>query len=324
MKADEKQLWLQYLPEHVSLYYVDYNENLDEEIEVLEESIVKNSLYPIMEDVLEAYDDRGIQEVQNILNDMRNRMESDGIAWDEEWEDEIRDAIYEKDSSSLLEDLLRNTHPVPAFYDLGMKYGGLYSADDDEVSRAVTQVCEALQIPLDDSDRVEAIRDILLSCGDDAYLRIYFKSCLDTLLCGVKDADFKTVQFKGLFTVALHDPMGGGGWSEEIKLDCKFKFNRKNLHHSDGADRYSYYDVYGCDAEGDEPRFSIHSSKQASETAESNIEAVKETERKYDETHRNGGCTFGDTRMARHRDVEYRNDFPCGWKCPHCGQFWID
>ena len=24
------------------------------------------------------------------------------------------------------------------------------------------------------------------------------------------------------------------------------------------------------------------------------------------------------------RDVYYKNEIPCGWHCPHCGQFWID
>lgn len=47
-------------------------------------------------------------------------------------------------------------------------------------------------------------------------------------------------------------------------------------------------------------------------------------EKSYIETYKNGSCTHGDMDINRHRDVYYRNDFPCGNKCPNCGTFWID
>lgn len=46
--------------------------------------------------------------------------------------------------------------------------------------------------------------------------------------------------------------------------------------------------------------------------------------KEYDRVYKAGGCTLGDTDMRRHRDVYYRNVFPCGSVCPHCGQFWGD
>jgi hypothetical protein len=51
---------------------------------------------------------------------------------------------------------------------------------------------------------------------------------------------------------------------------------------------------------------------------------ILENDKKYDETFKNGKCTFGDTDFNRHRNVSYINDYPCGHKCPHCGTFWID
>ena len=49
------QSWKDYVPQSVSLYYVDYRENLDEHEELQEKCIRQNDLMPLTKEVLEWY-----------------------------------------------------------------------------------------------------------------------------------------------------------------------------------------------------------------------------------------------------------------------------
>jgi hypothetical protein len=69
--------------------------------------------------------------------------------------------------------------------------------------------------------------------------------------------------------------------------------------------------------------FSFDAAK-GKKSASSPLAAEALQDRKYARIYRQGKCTFGDMDIRRHRNVYYRNDFPCGNKCPHCGTFWID
>ena len=51
----EKQSWTDYVPHSVSLYYVDYRENLDSHDDLQEQCIRRNSLGPLEEQILEWY-----------------------------------------------------------------------------------------------------------------------------------------------------------------------------------------------------------------------------------------------------------------------------
>ena len=54
----EKQSWTDYVPHSVSLYYVDYRENLDSHDDLQEQCIRRNSLSPLEEQILEWYADQ--------------------------------------------------------------------------------------------------------------------------------------------------------------------------------------------------------------------------------------------------------------------------
>lgn len=51
--------WKDYVPRYVSLYYVDYNENLDSREDLQERCIRRNSLHPLEEQVWEWYAEQG-------------------------------------------------------------------------------------------------------------------------------------------------------------------------------------------------------------------------------------------------------------------------
>lgn len=74
----EKQSWTDYVPHSVSLYYVDYRENLDSHDDLQEQCIRRNSLSPLEEQILEWYADQEHGNLQGYLSEIRNEMEADG------------------------------------------------------------------------------------------------------------------------------------------------------------------------------------------------------------------------------------------------------
>lgn len=106
------------LPKEVQLYYVDYNDNLDEHLDLLQECIEAKNFDTLYEKIDEWYIGSSDYEFDNILNELKEDIEytfdiEDASEILEEFEDEIRDAIYERDSSDILGDLLSNTSNIP-------------------------------------------------------------------------------------------------------------------------------------------------------------------------------------------------------------------
>ena len=63
--------WKDYVPRYVSLYYVDYNENLDNHEDLQERCIRRNSLHPLEEQVWEWYAEQEHDNLQEYLADIR-------------------------------------------------------------------------------------------------------------------------------------------------------------------------------------------------------------------------------------------------------------
>ena len=325
----EKQIWEHYLPENVYLYNVDYRDVLGESEEtrkLIYDVIQRNSFYPLSENVYDWWDHPDCDYIE----EMREQIENDGYVWNDDWIDEIREVFWDRDKSDPIRDLLANTGDIEMYYSLCDWYSDAWAKSDEEYERVIDQICQTLQIPKNDQKRRKIIDSLYGNSGDGCALHIYFKCPLELVVSGEKyderedKPDFKTIKFKGQYTVALHDQFNGGGWSEEIDLDCEFEFKRENLQYANYGERYSYYDVYGVHIEADAPTFSMESSESAASVETSSINQSIERELEYERVFRAGGCTFGDMKFTRHRDIYYINSFPCGDKCPHCGTFWVD
>ena len=319
-----EKIWEKYLPETVYLYCVDYQSTLEYDKKMIHDVIQRNNFYPITETIYDWWDNPEADYIQRMKDDM----ELDDIQWNHEWEDEIREALWDRDKSTPMDDLISNTGDVEMYYDLCDWFGGAWQYTTEEQEAQIDMICRLLQIPKNDKRR-KKVDDLYSNSCDGGVLRIYFN-------CNIKDvvssenkfdehaADFRTIKFKGKYTVALHDQINGGGWSEEIYLDCTYEFKRSNLQYAHYGDRYDYESVYGCKIVADAPIFSMEDEKCA-DVPDSKSNSNIEREEKLTLIFKSGSCTLGDMDMRRHRDVYYRNDyFPCGWKCPHCGTFWID
>ncbi len=326
--SEEVKTWEDFMPTYVSLYYVDYNSDLDHETKTLQECLSQNSMCPLDEKIWDWWDFPEEYYLKDILEAMRQ----EGLECEyDEHLDEIRDYLYEHDTSDPIHDLLRNTTSLAIYYDLGYQVDGWHEAflcepwrntsEEDEVSN----VAKILGISRDSKQWKDL--ETMVCQADSGELRIYFP--MDDLEALINNDvnDFKSIRFKGRFAVGVIDVVRGGGDVCELDLDVEFPFVRANLIFSD-CDHYSWEDIAGTYTDWCKnyhmPVLSMDEPKSDIEIAESSSSAEIKRQAQYEATYRAGGCTLGDTDIRRHRGVYYRNDFPCGSVCPHCGQFWID
>jgi len=323
----EKKVWEEYIPSYVSLYYIDRGSSLDGETDLLQECLERNELFPISEKIDDWWD----YPEGPYMDEIKGKMEDDGLGDEfEESFEEIREALWAKDDSDPVGELLDKTE-VNLYYDLGLWVPDIYwDPDPDKAADYWTEkVMDRLGLDKKNEGLKDEIRTMVLQgCG--AYLRIYWGGDIRKFINheGTKDPkkDFRTISFKGNFLVALVNPTEGSGdrlW--DTPLDVKYTFSRENLRVSK-TDRYSMEDIWDnvIIREGGEPTVSTQYEKKAKRVGESVASKLRAREKEYEKTFKAGSCTFGDTKYSRHRDVYYRNDYPCGHVCPHCGQFWID
>lgn len=132
--------WKDYVPRYVSLYYVDYNENLDNHEDLQERCIRRNSLHPLEEQVWEWYAEQEHDNLQGYLADIRKAMEADGKA--DEYarnEEGIKDLLYERNSIDPTDELIDNSAVTNMFYSLGVEIEGyVYGSNARKESEAIS------------------------------------------------------------------------------------------------------------------------------------------------------------------------------------------
>lgn len=325
MKKKIQEIIDKYVPEEFYLGYVDCNDNLDEYTDLLQESIKNNSLNSLKETCYEWYDEEAAEEIHHIISDIEEKMKEDGLSIDP-YEEYIREEIWNRNMSDPVKELLNNTSEIIMFYSTGEEIPDMYGADDEEEKECLSKIKEVLEIKDDKYD--EKITDMMYQASGGE-LRIYFTRNLEDMIsCKMENnevKDFTTIRFSGRIAVAIVDSMNGSGDHCFVKTEVTLPFKRSNLF-VDKQVKYSYtYEICGmvsdwCD--DTEVKFGYEETKK--EIEESKSSEWVEKQKKYDETFMAGGCTFGDMNITRHRDVYYRNEYPAGNKCPHCGTFWID
>ena len=108
-----------YIPQYVSLYYVDYR---DEHEDIQEECIRSNNMEKLYEKAYEWYEEQESSNMHDYLEETRKNMETDNLAGEfEEHEDEIRELIYDRNDSDPVKDLIRNSSVTNFFYSLGVE-----------------------------------------------------------------------------------------------------------------------------------------------------------------------------------------------------------
>ncbi len=324
--------WRSYLPDYVSLYNISYDDNLHDSrdgIKLISNCLEKNNLYPLSETIFDWWE----YPEGYYLDEMQKSMEADGIEWNEEWVDDIREALWYKDESTPIDDLLRNTGSVNMFYSLNVEIDGWHEAifatpwRGDSEAMAAYKMRRALKIQKG-TKAAKQIATIVANASYGGDVRIYFNAHLKDMLSTEYEvaADFKSIHFKGTFVVALYNSLEGAGYFEEIELDLSIPFDRDNLSLSE-TDRYNIEECFGMAydwlRDTNAPKMSHEKVGKKPKKSSKNAQ-MRNQEAEYERIFNSGKCSLGDTNYKRHRDVYYSNDFPCGSHCPHCGQFWVD
>ncbi len=323
----QKKTWDEYVPQSVTLVYIDSEHNLDSCEDLQEKCIRENSMEALIERVATWYYEQESDNLYSMIEEIRRKMVADGNGeeYDRHSED-IQDLLCERDGQDVIYQLIHNSQPVDMFYSLGVEIKG-YSPGgcgrEESEDRAACKIRRALK--LKKGQYREQIEELIGNAPYGGELRIYFNTRFDKLISGYGYKDFKSIRFHGDVVVAIADSPQGSGHHIRLPLDITLPFNRDNLF-VDSEVHYSYAREI-CGLAGDwcrstrwqtgmqTPRGSIQKSRM---TAHQSKEALYET------VFRNGSCTFGDMNIRRHRNTCYVNHFPCGTHCKDCGTFWID
>lgn len=314
---------IELLPKKVSLYYVDYSDNLSEHLDIVQAAIHGNS--DELDEIFTYWDTW--ESVKYLLDELKNDIErkyeiDDAQDLIDEYIDDLRDEIYYRDTSTPLADLIRNTGEQVFFYDTGMSIGD-YTTD---IRERVSDCKRALRIPQKNKDFDSQLTDMCCNAGYGGQLVIYFYDDLERWLnLDRKKILPNAIEFSGSVTVAIVNHMNGSGGDTEIGHSFWLPFDRQNVF-LDKTISYNYtYSVCGmisswCNG----TQVELTRKRTHKKAAHSPTNDHIERERQLDATFKDGKCTPGDMKYSRHRDVTYINEYPCGSKCPHCGTFWID
>lgn len=316
IKADtNRQSWKSYVPKRTTLYYVDYNEDLDGREDLQEQCIRDNSLWPLQEQVLEWYGEQEYGNLRSYLSDIRKEMEAAGKSAEyNQHEEEIKDLLYERNDTDPTDDLISNSALTNMFYSLGVEIAGYeYGCATRKESQAMSchKVRHALKLKKGQFDKeLKELVDNAI-CGGE--LRIYFNAMFNKLVTGDKEDDFRSIRFHGNVIVAIADSGEGSGYHVTLPLDITFPFKRDNLF-VDSQVHYSYAnEICGMlNSWCDSTRWETGMRPLKSDLPKSKMAKHQQTEAQYQRTFKEGGCTFGDMNYHRHRDLHYINSFPCG------------
>lgn len=314
----EENKWKEYLDESYYLDEVDRCEITN--YDVIEECVRECSFTPMDEWLFDDLLDMECQNVDIIMGDIRNRMSEDGLI-DVYFENiqEINDEIYSRNESRPLNDIVRNTGDVVFYYSTGVYVPEGWCLGDDERSAVKLSIANSLRLDISRKEVDDFIEELWSNAVYGGMLRIYFSCGISEIM----DSKIKTLVLDGDVTIGIIDSVNGSGNTEDFMFDnVKIPFNRKNIFCSK-AEKWGWEEISGergAWASGIE--FSEEDTGDA--VMESADNDIRETERMYRKTFEEGGCTYGDVDMNRHRNIKYINEYPCRWECPHCGMQWLD
>lgn len=324
-KEEVRQKVINYLKTNPQKVYWDYRDQIS--VEQAQKIIstedgyndFADEVFEINIDYINDLEDYTLKNALSELNEEEVCLLS-GEDWNEDTDDlvsELRDEFLDYLEVDLnIDQLIRNSPNFVFFYSAGVELNGDYKEDVRTIKRF-------LKILMRDTTHDQAIMEAVGNAGYGGTLCFAFSCELEEWMW--MNEKPTTITFRNPYIV-IPNHSNGSGWHSQMKgFEITLPFRKENLY-LDEAIKYSYTkDVCGMSSDWcADTDFQIGYNKISKQIKKSRISEHMEREMKYDETYKNGGCTPGDMNINRHRDVYYRNEFPCGNKCPHCGTFWID
>ena len=319
------------LPAKVNLTYVDRNDNLNESFKEVQNAIHSNSFEEL--DMLTDtwFMDQAMDSVKEIVKNLRNSLidkyqitKKESKAIIEKHIDLIKDAIYSRNESDLLKDLFSNTSKFIMHYDTGYEMESeSWNWDEERIQEEIVAIKKQLQIV---DDKYDSLLDIMISQATyGGQLVIFFRVNPYDMITHEDPEPDKLISFTNPQIAIINTYNGSADncylHGHKLSLD----FNRENLF-IEKTIHYNYtYAVCGMSEDWcDSTQVLIEEGSSCEKIEKSKTNNHLEEQAKYDEIFKNGGCTYGDKLMGRHRSITYNNNFPCGHTCGDCQTFWVD
>jgi len=316
-KKEEIRAWIEKNQPEV---YWDYRDELsDKDIAKIIED--EDGLSALEDEIWEMNIDHIADLERQCIKNVAEEFDFDEDILDD---DEFVDFCNDNISVDLnISDLLDNCGKVVLFYDSGIELQG-YGQERKEYIADMDEIKKFLKIKISDTTHDEKIMQMILQASYGGQLVVYFTASIKEFL-EVKENS--AIKFNNV-NIAIIDTCNGSGDDCFIPgVEFTVPFDRSKIFY-DKSIKYNYsFAVCGMSSDWcRSTQWAIIEQKGRSTKTEgkSPVQKQKEYDRSCDKVFKQGGCTFGDMDITRHRDIFYRNDFPCGSKCPHCGTFWID
>lgn len=321
----------EHIPKEVELIHIDYRDSFDEHLDIIQECFEKESSDILFENSHDWYDCYHGREYykEELVSDLVSHFdieESTAQELVEEYDDEINQTLWDRDKSTPIADCFNNTQDQAIYFDLDYYVESeSWSWTDAKIRLERIKIKDHLGI-LSHTDDDDDIDLMIRQASYGGNLVIYFCETPNVDEFIFYDDKKRIITFDH-FSLAIINNMNGSGDNCEVRAKTRpFDYSSKLLTICK-TDHYSYthqvcamYNNW-CEITNYEIEM-VEGAKVEVENTE--VIAKREQQRKYDETYKKGGCTFGDMDITRHRKTSYRNDFPCGTTCADCGTFWID
>lgn len=319
------------LNETYHLRYVHYDTDLSNHLGKIGSAIREQSWEPIDTEVSEWFED-DFYGLDSAIDDLKEKLQTE-FGMDEEtveeliekYEDEIKGVIYDRDKSTPLDDVLKNTGKMVVFYETDLYLSERCS--EDGVKESLKEIKKFLKIKLSDTKYDKEIREMIVNASYGGNLVVYFNIDGGDISGLVNLEDKNTVVFSDPVLAIIDTCNGSGGdttlrgFSFSLRLDTEKFFLDKEV-------KYNYtYEVCGMNTDWCKSTGFIFEKRRYKNEGESSGSHVGERIRQdeaYAKIYRSGKCSAGDMDIRRHRHVVYENNPPCGSRCKDCGTFWVD
>ena len=238
------------LPNKTYMVYVDYRDSLDNSESVIQKCIHAGNADALYEKVDEWFMDCNWDAYQSYLKELKEDLEkrydeSVVEAFLEEQEDDIRDIIYDRDASTPMKDLLRNTSDMVMFYNTGHEVESWYPMSEAKCRLERYKIKKLLGITTSDHD--SHIDEMLENSSYGGMLHIYFTAGVEEFIDIPEDRD--TIRFWGYVHLGVVNSGNGSGHSVDFKTDFTLPFTKENLW-IDKCTSYNYtYDICGMSSD---------------------------------------------------------------------------
>ena len=311
-----------------NLYYTDYRENLDEQLDIVQKCIHNNNKDILYENINEWYIDTN-DSIEYILKELKEKISKTFYISSSEVNilidknrDNITDEILNRDDSDILKDLLHNTSKQTFFYELGVEIGD----DTTPIKERLHDVKKALKLKLKDKTFDDKIIELCNNASYGGSLVLYFYDNIDDYL---ERKGNENIIFKNLH-VAIIDTYNGSGYNIYLR-DVIYTtiYNSVNLYLCKNIKNSYTFEVCGMYSDWCKNtivNFSKRKKMPVKEIVKTKLQRDIEIDNMYKLKWNNGNgtCTSGDMDTKRHKNTSYINEFPCGMRCSTCGTFWID